>query len=175
MKMDVEGHHAEEITMKGILLVINHAYLFFGTTLYVGVLWALHFFFYPTWVKLNLSNVHDHFIIPTQKATDFFTIVVPLMFLTNIVMVVKEWRGRFRSVSLLALICIIGATYVGQVHIIPINKAINIGLSDEGKLVEMFKDWMLLNDIRWVIMTVMWLTMMYYFVAKGDLLEKVSE
>ena len=30
--------------MKAWLLALNHSYLFFGTTLYVGVLWAMRFF-----------------------------------------------------------------------------------------------------------------------------------
>lgn len=160
--------------MKKILLTINHVYLFFGTTVYVGVLWGLHFFWYPSWKTIKLENVHDHFIIPTSEATEFFTIVVPLMFLANIIMIVKEWNTKFRWSSILALLCISGATYVGQIHIIPINETINAGVDSMATLRDLFQDWMFLNDLRWVIMTIMWLTLIYYFVDKGDLMERFA-
>lgn len=160
--------------MKKILLTINHVYLFFGTTIYVGVLWALHFFWYPSWETMTLDTVQDHFIIPTSEATEFFTIVVPLMFLAGIILIVMEWKTKYRWPAILALLCIVGATYVGQVHIIPINETIKAGVANMEVLRSLFKDWMFLNDVRWVIMTVMWLTMMYYFVAKGNLMDRFT-
>jgi len=158
--------------MKRILLAINHTYLMFGTTVYVGVLWALHFFWYPSWETMTLDVVHQHFISPTSEATAFFTIVVPLMFLAGIIMIVAEWKTKFRWPSIFALLCIVGATYVGQVHIIPINKRIDAGLTDPAMLTDLLKQWMMLNDIRWVIMTVMWLVLMYYFVTHDNLLRE---
>ena len=59
--------------MKSKWVVFNNAYIFFGTTLYVGVLWALHFFCNPTWQVYNAATYYDHFIPPTQAATRFFT------------------------------------------------------------------------------------------------------
>lgn len=160
--------------MKKILLTINHVYLFFGTTIYVGVLWALHFFWYPSWEAMTLDTVQDHFIIPTSEATAFFTIVVPLMFLASIILIVMEWKTKYRWPAILALLCIAGATYVGQVHIIPINETIKAGVNNMEALRDLLRDWMFLNDVRWIIMTVMWLTMMYYFVAKGNLMDRFA-
>ena len=82
--------------MKKYLLLINHVYLFFGTTVYVGVLWALHYFWYPSWEVITVDTVQDHFIMPTSAATVFFTYVVSAMFLASIVMIVTtlllQWR-----------------------------------------------------------------------------------
>lgn len=160
--------------MKAIALAINHAYLFFGTTIYVGVLWALHFFWYPSWEVMSVANVQDHFILPTSAATAFFTIVVPLMLLANVIMIVTEWKTTYRWHAILALLCILGATYVGQVHIIPINETIAAGVADDATLLPLLQDWMMLNDIRWIIMTIMWLTLMVYFIGKGNLLKKLA-
>jgi len=33
---------------------------------------------------------------------------------------------------------------------------------------------MSLNDIRWVLLTIMWVVMMYYFIAKGRLLDELG-
>lgn len=162
--------------MKPILLTINHAYLFFGTTLYVGVLWALHFFWYPTWDTMTLDVVQDHFIVPTSEATDFFTIVVPLMFIASIVMIVQEWKKPLLWAGIVSLACISAATYVGQVLIIPINETIAAGgVEDQATLSAMLKDWMYYNDVRWHIMNVMWAALMIYFVVKGEFLEAVDE
>ncbi len=157
--------------MRASLLALNHGYYFFGTTIYVGVLWALHFFWYPSWEVMTVENVQDHFILPTSAATAFFTVVVPLMFLAGAVMIWAEWKTPQRWLAVLALACIIGATLVGQLLIIPVNKTIAAGVTPD-VITGLFQKWMLYNDIRWVIMTVMWLTLLIYFIRKGDLLAK---
>lgn len=160
--------------MKKILLTINHVYLLFGTSLYVGVLWALHFFWYPSWQTITLETVHDHFILPTEAATDFFTIVVPLMLLAHIILIIQEWKTRFRWHTAFALLCFAVGLYIGEFHIFPINDIIYAGVDSLERLQELFQSWMLLNDVRLVIMTIMWLTLMYYFIAKGDLMKRFA-
>lgn len=156
--------------MKAKLLALNHAYLFFGATLYCGVLWSLHFFWFPSWKNLQVDNYYNQFIPQTSAATRFFTIVVPLMFLTALILIISEWRTRLRWVAIAAMICIVAATYVGQLHIIPVNKILEQGVKDQAQLTAHLEHWMFLNDIRWVLLTIMWLVMMYYFIAKGNLL-----
>jgi hypothetical protein len=158
--------------MKAILLALNHACLFFGATLYCGVLWALHFFWFPTWTHLTVANYHDQFVPETLAATAFFTIVVPIMLFCGLVMIVSEWRrGKFRWIAIAASACLIAATWVGQGYIIPVNKIIDAGVTDQAQLTTLLEKWMSLNDVRWVLLTLMWLVMMFYFVAKGNLLE----
>ncbi|MGB5352182.1 MAG: hypothetical protein WBN32_01065 [Woeseia sp.] len=160
--------------MKAKLLAINHAYLFFGTTLYVGVLWALRFFWYPSWGTMNIDLVQDHFIMPTSAATRFFTIVVPLMMIASVIMIISEWKTKFRWFAIVAFLCIMGSTYVGWLHIIPVNKIIAAGVASNAELTPLLQKWMRLNDIRWVLETIMWLTMMGYFVFKGNLLDALA-
>jgi hypothetical protein len=160
--------------MKGILLAINHAYVFFGATLYCGVLWALHFFWYPTWRHLQIANYYEQFIPQTDSATKFFTVVVPLMFLTLIIMIVAEWKGGVVWAPIAALLLLAGATYVGQAHIIPINKILARHVTDQAQLTAYLEKWISLNEIRWVLTTLMWLVMMIYFIVKGDLVQKLS-
>jgi hypothetical protein len=165
--------------MKRALLVINHAYLFFGTTVYVGVLWALHFFWYPSWESMTVEIAQSQFIVPTSAATRFFLVVVPLMFFANIVMVVSERRDRkMLAVSLLGLGLQCVVLYVGWGLIIPVNKTIAARLADhsldQAELSGLLTGWMHLNDVRWLFMSAMWLVMMYYFIAKGRLIERVG-
>lgn len=153
--------------MKSKWLVFTNAYIFFGTSLYAGVLWSLHFFWYPTWRVYTAENYYDHFIPPTAAATQFFTIVVPLMFACHAIMVWKEWKTDMRWVAVGALACLTGATYVGQFHIIPINKILAGRITDPARLTDLLQQWMALNDIRWVVMTISWLLLMYYFGSKA--------
>jgi len=155
--------------MKAILLAINHAYLFFGTTLYVGILWSLRFFWFPSWTKLRVDNYFDQFVPQTDAATAFFTIVVPIMFISIIVMAIAEWKTSYRWVPLSAFVFLGSATYVGTMHIIPVNKILKQTITDQARLTELMLKWMSLNDIRWVLLTLMWLVLMYYFLAKGNM------
>jgi glucan phosphoethanolaminetransferase (alkaline phosphatase superfamily) len=143
----------------------------FGTTVYMGVLWSLHFFWYPSWEVMNTANVQDHFILPTSAATKFFTIVVPIMFVTSLVLIWLEWRTRFRWHAIIAFLGVLGATLVGQLLIIPVNKTIAGGV-EESQLQGLLQEWMSLNDIRWIIVTIMWLALMIYFLMKPSLSEQ---
>jgi hypothetical protein len=160
--------------MKRILLALNHGYLFFGTTLYVGVLWALHFFWFPSWRSLTVENYYDQFIPQTSTATRFFTVVVPLMFLTGLIMIWQEWRTRFRWLPIAAVLCLGTATFVGTRRIIPVNKILATHITDQAQLTSLLERWMNLNDIRWVLLTLMWLLMMIYFFRKGDTLDAIA-
>ncbi len=156
---------------KTMLIGVNHILLMFGTTVYMGVLWALHFFWYPSWEVMNVGNVQDHFILSTSAATRFFTVVVPIMFLTSIIMIWLEWKTKFRWHAIVGLLGVTGATLVGQILIIPVNKRIAGGV-DQATLTELLEEWMVLNDIRWIIITIMWLALMIYFLMKPSLSEQ---
>jgi len=161
--------------MRSKLLIGNAAYLLFGTTVYVGVLWALHFFWYPSWRVMTIAAAEDHFVAPTSAATKFFTVVVPLMFVTNLVLAWSERKHRrFLVAALVALIGITGSTFVGQLFIIPINQEVHRGVSDPAHFSALMQRWMFLNDIRWVLMSVMWIALVYYFVARGRLAEALD-
>jgi len=160
--------------MRGVLLTINHVYFFFGATVYVGTMWALRFFFFPSWHSMTIDNVQDHFVVPTRAATKFFTVVVPLMFVTGLIMLITEWgEGEFWA-ALVAYLGIIASTFVGYRQIIPINKRIYAGVGSNEELIPLLKRWMQLNTQRWVTTTIMWGAMMWYFVAKGNLLDALD-
>jgi len=160
--------------MKSIWMALTNSYLFFGTTMYVGVLWSLHFFWFPTWTGLTVENYYDQFIPKTSAATRFFTVVVPIMFACHLLMCWKEWRTRMRWVAVGSLAMLAVATYVGTMHIIPVNKILAGRLTDQAQVTELLKKWMFLNDIRWVCMTISWALLMYYFASKARRADKAG-
>ena len=56
---------------------------------------------------------------------------------------------------------------VQQAFIEDVNNQLIAGVTDEAVLQELLKEWMFLNDVRWVILTIMWGITMYYFIAKA--------
>lgn len=154
------------------LLLLNALYFLFGATMYVGTMWVLKFFLYPTWQSLNRGNVDMHFGIPTRQATKFFTVVVPPMFIAGIVLVWTEW-GTVRIIpAALCLLGIIVLTVVGQAMIIPVNIRIRGGdFADDAELRSLLRRWMLLNDIRFYVSTLTWLAIVWLLVDRGRLWE----
>jgi hypothetical protein len=161
--------------MKAFLLTLNHSWLFFGTTLYVGVLWAMRFFWYPSWGQITLADVPVHFIGPTSRATAFFTVVVPLMLLANIILIISERKSPVVILAIIAILCIGGSTFVGELYIIPVNHEIGAGLASESVLHDKLGAWMSYNTIRYWLMTLMWLVMITYFILRGHLVSALAD
>jgi hypothetical protein len=132
--------------MKEALLLANALYFLFGATMYVGTMWVLKWFLYPTWETLTPDNVNDHFGVPTIRATKFFTVVVPPMFLSGGILVWSEWGEREVILAAICLAGILLLTYVGQQIIIPVNKKVRGGEYDgPAELIVLLKRWMFLN------------------------------
>lgn len=155
--------------MKKLLLALNTAYFLFGATIYAGVMWALKFFWYPSWGGLTLTTVGGNFVSPTSHATQFFLIVVPLMLLSGIAMIINEWKTKQIWAVVIAYLGLLGATYVGWLHIIPVNKTIAAGVADQAALSQLLEKWMFLNTIRWYITTIMWGATVFYIFQKGNI------
>ncbi len=151
-----------------IFLNLNYLFLMFGTTVYMGVLWALKIFWFPGWKSITTDVVQEHFIGPTGRATVFFTIVVPVMFICNAIMIWREWHTKYRWTSIISMIGIVGSTIVGKLLIIPINNEIALGKTNQADLTVMLQTWMNYNDIRWIMMTIMWLALMYFFLTRNN-------
>ena len=112
----------------------------------------------------------DQIIPQTTAATRFFIPVISLMAVAVAVMLVTEWRTRFRWVPLLWVPALGGTVLVQQLLIEPVNDALAAGVMDQAELVVLLEEWMLLNRVRGVVLTIMWVVMMVYFIQKGDLI-----
>ena len=155
--------------MKETLLTINHVYWLLGATVYLGVLTTLRLFLYPSWGTLRTTTTQDHFTAPTEAATRFFLIAIPTWMFTSIVMIVSEWGEPEVWLAIVAFLGLMTTTCVGWFGIQPINREIKAGVEDEGRLTELLKRWMRINDLRWAAVIVMWGALCWYFVAKPDL------
>ena len=155
--------------MKEVLLTINHVYWLAGATIYVGVLTTLRLFLYPSWHTVRPDTVHDQFTLPTEAATRFFLLAIPTWMFTAIVMIVSEWGEPELWLAIVAFLGLMTTTVVGWFGIQPINRELKAGVRDPGRLNELLRQWMRINDLRWIAVIVMWGALCWYFVAKPDL------
>ena len=83
-------------------------------------------------------------------------------------MVITEWKKNLRWPAIMSFLGIIGATLVGQLLIIPINNTIATGVSSDLQLNELLTRWMMLNNWRMFITTIMWLSMLMFYTLKRN-------
>ena len=154
--------------MKRTLLDINNAYIFFCASIYLGLFWSLHFFWFPNYPStLNVNNYYDAIIPITDTATRFFFITIPIMAVAIVIMLVSEWRTKLRWVPLAWIPGLLAPVLVQQMFIERVNDEFKAGVTDPARLQELLSEWMFLNDVRWIILTIMWCITMYFFIAKA--------
>ncbi len=150
------------------LLDLNNAYIFFCASLYLGLFWSLHFFWFPHYPEtLTLDNYYDAIIPQTTTATKFFFITIPIMAIAIVIMLIAEWKSNLRWVPLAWIPGLLIPVVVQQAFIEDVNNQFIEGVTDPEILQDLLQEWMLLNDIRWIILTVMWCITMYFFIAKA--------
>lgn len=154
--------------LKQTLLDINNAYIFFCASVYLGMFWSLHFFWFPHYPHtLNLDNYYDAIIPQTTTATRYFFVTIPIMGVAIAIMLITEWKTKLRWVPLAWIPGLLIPVYVQQHYIERINDEFKAGVKDADRLQVLLHQWISLNDIRWIILTVMWLITMYFFLAKA--------
>ncbi|WP_343695182.1 hypothetical protein [Flavobacterium sp.] len=154
--------------IKQILIDLNNAYIFFCSSVYLGMFWTLHFFWFPHYPStLNISNYYDAIIPQTETATKYFFVTIPIMSFCLVIMLITEWKGKLRWVPLLWIPGLLIPVIVQQKFIEDINDQFKAGVTDMTVLQQLLKDWMFYNDVRFYILTIMWAVTMYFFIAKA--------
>jgi hypothetical protein len=130
--------------------------------------WSLHFFWFPNYPStLTLDNYYDAIIPQTTLATKFFFITIPIMAVCLVIMLVSEWKKKLMWVPIIWIPGLLAPVVIQQAFIEDINDQFSAGVTDEATLQILLADWMYLNDLRWIILTIMWCITMYFFIAKA--------
>ena len=154
------------------LLVLNNSLLFLCTSIYLGTGWSLVLFSFPLAPQLTPDTYSLPFVLPVENATRFFTYMTSLMFALLTIMLISEWRTRFRWVPIVVLAAVVAATALTIVFIFPHNHEMETGITDPARLQLILGKWMTLNTIRTSLWTVEWLAMMAYFAMKSSPAER---
>jgi hypothetical protein len=140
--------------------------LFFCSSVYLGVFWGLHFFWFPDWTKLTVDNFRPQFFGPIGHARKFFTIVVILMYLMILALLVLQWNTPYRWFHVASFLLLSASFYVGNWLVFPINTALKDPGVTQADLTSGLVRWMRFNSIRTLIITVMWLVLMWYLLLE---------
>ncbi|MBS1630893.1 MAG: hypothetical protein JST27_12630 [Bacteroidetes bacterium] len=152
---------------KRTLLDLNNAYVMFCASVYLGMFWSLHFFWFPHYPStLTVDNYYNAIIPQTTTATKYFFITIPIMAVALVIMLISEWYSKLRWVPLLWIPGLLVPVIVQQKWIEDINNIFKAGVNDATELQSLLHRWMMLNDVRFVILTFMWCVTMYFFIAK---------
>jgi Domain of unknown function (DUF1772) len=161
--------------MKGKLLATTYLAALFVTTIYVGLMWSLHFFWFPSWQEVASTDFRNHFEVPVREATRFFTYLVPIQLLSLGILAWIEFRGRFRWLTLSSFI-IMSATHVLAIILIfPINRKLSAVGTPELEVRSGLQQWMMYNDGRGFLATTVWFLLLVYILKKGDLVKKFED
>ena len=148
------------------LLAIGYALLLLCASMYLGTGWSLILFSFPVAPKLTVDSYYLQFVPQVEAATRFFTYMTGLMIVLALVMLVAEWRTRFRWVPIVVLLGVIAATLFTTQIIFPVNHVMEAGITDPAQLLDVLGRWMTLNRIRVWMWTAQWVAMAWYFAAQ---------
>ena len=147
-------------------LVANNTFLLLCTSMYLGTGWSLVLFSFPIASQLRTGTYYQQFVPQVEAATKFFTVMTTLMLAAGVVMLLAEPDSSFRWIPIVVLLGVVAATGLTIVYILPDNKKMKAGITDEAELQTILKRWMARNRIRVGLWTIQWLAMTYWFGAK---------
>ena len=153
--------------MKRKLYLLNNSLLFMAVSIYFGTGWSTAIFQFPVMPQMTVNNYYLHFIPQIDAATNFFRFLVTLMGVTGLVMIVGEWKTRFRWVPILVMLAVAGATCLTVFVVFPVNDILRKGITDQAQLVEVIDRWKNLTRVRVGIWSFEWALMMFYFAASA--------
>lgn len=140
-------------------LAANDLFLLLCTSMYLGTGWSLALFSFPVAGKLRPDNYYDQFVPQVQAATRFFTVMTTLMLAAGAVMVVWEpisWQRLFPAIVLAG---VVAATTLTVIWILPLNRRMAGGITDQTELDSVLGRWMRLNWLRVGLWTLQWASM----------------
>jgi hypothetical protein len=154
--------------MKRILLTLNSSFLFLCVSMYLGTGWSMVLFSFPMAPQLTVDTYFLPFVLPVEAATRFFTTMTKLMMVSCLIMIVAEWKTRFRWLPIFVFLLTVAATVLTIYWIFPHNKAMREGITDPAQLQQTLSAWMALNKVRVGLWTAQWVAMMSYFAVKSS-------
>ncbi|HRI38379.1 MAG TPA: hypothetical protein PLO50_07480 [Nitrospira sp.] len=144
-------------------ILLNNTILFLCASIYLGTGVMLVFFQLPLETQLTPDNYAVVFVKPVELATQFFTWMTIVMFLTGFVMLFTEWFSGIRWVPIVVLLAVTAATALTIFVIFDLNKELASGVKDQQRLSVLLHEWAGLNRVRAALWVVQWTSMMYWF------------
>jgi Domain of unknown function (DUF1772) len=150
--------------MTALRLADGIALLLFAS-IYLGTGVTLVFFIFPIGPKLTPDTYRLPFVEPVQNATRFFTVMTILMLVGSIGLIALEYGNARLLLPAAYLLATLAATLLTTQRIIPINKRMAAGISDNAELQALLGRWARLNTIRGGLWGVEWVAIAAWWVV----------
>lgn len=144
-------------------LIFDASVLLLCASMYLGTGGSLVFFSFPSRSKLTVDNYYDQFVPQVERATRFFTWMTMVMIATAIVLIVAERASLYAIAPSVVLAGVLAATGLTLKFIVPYNKRMAAGITDNAELQTLLGKWMFLNWIRVSLWVVQWIAIAAYF------------
>lgn len=144
-------------------LILDAVVLLLCTSMYLGTGWSLVLFSFPIRPKLSVDNYYNQFVPQVTLATRFFTWMTIVMIATAVVLLFAERASAYLIAPAIVLAGVLAATGLTIKFILPYNKRMAAGITDNTELQLILRKWMFLNWIRVSLWTVQWITIATYF------------
>lgn len=145
------------------LLLLNHVILFMGCSIYFGVGIFLVVFQLPLEPRLTPDNYALVFVEPVQNATQLFTWLTVMMYITAFIMLITEWFTGIRWVPIIILLALTTATVLTVVFLFDYNRELIEGIRDPERLRAVFHNWAHWARVRVAFWVIEWCAMTYWF------------
>jgi Mn2+/Fe2+ NRAMP family transporter len=144
-------------------LILDASLLLLCCSMYLGTGWSLVLFSFPGRSKLTVQNYYDQFVPQVERATRFFTWMTVVMMAAAVVLIVAERDSFLVIAPAVVLAGVIAATALTLKFIIPYNKRMAAGITDNTELQTVLGRWIFLNWIRVSLWTVQWVAITAFF------------
>jgi Anthrone oxygenase len=143
--------------------IADASLLLLCASMYLGTGWSLVLFSFPSRSQLTVANYYEQFVPPVDRATRFFTWMTVVMIASAGVLIGADRDGAYVVPPSVTLAGVLAATGLTLAFIIPYNKRMAAGITDEAELQAVLGRWMRLNWVRVSLWTLQWLAIMSWF------------
>ena len=152
--------------MTALRLADGSALLLFAS-IYLGTGVTLVCFIFPIAPRLTPATYQVPFVEPVQNATRFFTVMTILMLVGAAGLIALEYGSARLLLPAAYLLATVASTLLTTQRILPINRRMAAGITDNSELHEVLGRWARLNTIRGLLWGVEWTAILAWWVVRA--------
>jgi hypothetical protein len=153
--------------MTRTLVLVDEVVLLMGASMYFGTGWSTVLFSFPITPHLTVENYYLQFVPQVKAALRVFTALTTIMIATAGIMLVAEWGTGLVWVPILVVTLVVGSAALTVTLILPINRRMAEGITDQAELEEALRRWKSLTSIRVGLWSTEWLAMAIFFAVRA--------
>lgn len=136
-------------------------------SIYLGLLVALHFVWYPQWDFITPGNIDIDFSEPVNRAVRIFKPLVVILIICSAILIVINRNEPGRLLPIILFVLIIAFAFISAKYILPLNTELKKA-NNEVFIREKLLLWMRYNDYRMYLIIFIWLLTFGLILKRGN-------